>query len=212
MTEPGPWLPPTASQPEAYQRARQLIDAAHARDPKRTPQGEAAELAYADAMEAWLLRLWSQAPELLRLAVRCQHLERWSVPRTQFPEGRTGYLQWRKLLYGKQAGRARELLLEAGLAHDEAEAVALWVSKTNLATNPGTQFLEDCAVLVFLQGEIASFVADHHDYPEEKFTNILQNTWKKLSPAGREAALSLPLPDDVARLIKAALTGGTTEA
>ena len=42
---------------DAYARARELIDAAHAADPTRAPDGRAAELVYADRVEAWVARL-----------------------------------------------------------------------------------------------------------------------------------------------------------
>ena len=143
---------------DAYAQARELIDAAHAADPKRTADGQPAELVYADRMEAWVERVADVTP-LLRLAARCQHLERWAVPRTQFPDGKAGYLAWRKSLYKKQADRARELLLQAGVPMPEADEVATWVSKTGLKSNPGTQALEDAACLVFLENEIAAFAA-----------------------------------------------------
>src|SRR5512140_3234695 len=123
---------------DAHAHARELIDAAHEADPKRTAGGRAAELVYAERLEAWVHRLVPAAPPLLRLAARCQHLERWRVPRASFPEGRTGYLQWRKSLYVKQADRARQLLLQAGVSPAEADELATWVSKTGLKTNPGT--------------------------------------------------------------------------
>jgi tRNAThr (cytosine32-N3)-methyltransferase len=159
-------------------------------------------------MEAWIRRLVPNAPPLLRLAARCQHLERWLVPRATFPEGKAGYHAWRKSLYHKQAGRARELLLEAGVAESEADDVATWVSKTGLMTNPGTQALEDAACLVFLENEIAAFAAQHADYPREKFVGILQKTWRKMSPSARDAALGLDLPPAIAELVREALGGG----
>ena len=55
-------------------------------------------------------------PPLLRLAARCQHLERWSVPRDSYPLDKPGYLHWRRSLYVKQAERAKELLLQAGVS------------------------------------------------------------------------------------------------
>ena len=96
----------------AEEEARRAIDAAHAADPNRTPDGRPAELVYADRMEAWVVRLNSAAPTLLRLAARCQHLERWQVPRATFPEGRPGYLAWRRSLYTRQAERARVKRIE----------------------------------------------------------------------------------------------------
>lgn len=191
---------------DPYTRARQLIDAAHAADPRRTPEGRPAELVYADRMEAWVNRLAPIAGSLLLpLAARCQHLERWTVPRTTYPEGRTGYLQWRKSLYGRQAARARELLLQAGVPAAGADEVATWVAKASLTTNAGTQTLEDAACLVFLENEIEAFAAQHADYPEAKFVDILRKTWRKMSPRAREFALGLQLPPAIAALVRAAL-------
>jgi tRNAThr (cytosine32-N3)-methyltransferase len=188
----------------AYAKARELIDAAHAADPKLAA-GRPAELVYADRMEAWVTRLVPAAPPLLRLAARCQHLERWSVPRATFPDGRNGYLQWRKSLYVKQAERARELLLAAGVAGREADELATWVSKTGLKTNAGTQALEDAACLVFLENEIAAFATQHADYPAEKFVDIIRKTWRKMSPPAQQSALGLNLPPAIATLVQAAI-------
>ena len=189
-----------------YAHARTLIDAAHAADPVRTADGLPAELVYADRVEAWVARLDSGATPILRLAARCQHLERWLTPRATFPEGKVGYLSWRRSLYIQQSQRARTLLLAAGVCADEATAAATWVSKSGLKTNPGTQVLEDAAVLVFLENEIADFAAQHADYPREKFVDILQKTWRKLSPAAQQAAVGLDLPPAIAALVHEALT------
>jgi tRNAThr (cytosine32-N3)-methyltransferase len=195
------------SAPDAYQRARALIDAAHGADPGRTPDGLPAELAYADRMERWVSRMVPGAGPVLLLAARCQHLERWQVPRASFPEGRAGYLAWRRSLYSRQAGRARALLLEAGVPEAEAADAATWISKSGLKTNPGTQALEDAAVLVFLESEISSFAAQHSAYPRGKFVDILRKTWRKMSPRAQELARGLSLPAAVAALVAEA-TGG----
>lgn len=189
----------------AYDRARQLIDSAHSADPTHASDGRPAELVYADRVEAWVAQLIPDASPALRLAARCQHLERWLTPRGTFPEGKVGYLSWRRSLYVKQAERARELLLAAGVPASEADDVRTWVSKTGLKTNPGTQALEDAAVLVFLENEIGAFAAQHADYPREKFVDILQKTWRKLSPAAQHAALGLDLPPAIAALVREAL-------
>ncbi len=190
---------------DAYAQARSLIDAAHAADAARSPDGRAAELVYGERVEAWVARLVPAASPALRLAARCQHLERWLTPRATFPEGKVGYLTWRRSLYVKQADRARALLLAAGVPAAEADDVATWVSKTGLKTNPGTQALEDAAVLVFLENEIGAFAAQHADYPREKFVDILRKTWRKLSPAAQQAALTLELPPAIAALVREAL-------
>ncbi|HXC02696.1 MAG TPA: DUF4202 domain-containing protein [Opitutaceae bacterium] len=192
---------------DIYFRARELVDAAHAADPRRADDGRPAEFVYADRMEAWVARLGLDAPPLLRLAARCQHLERWSVPRTNFAMDRAGYHAWRRSLYVKQADRARELLLQAGVPAAEAEEVATWVSKTALKTNPGSQALEDAACLVFLENEISAFATQHADYPREKFVDILKKTWRKMSPRAQELARALALPPAIAALVKEATAG-----
>jgi Domain of unknown function (DUF4202) len=189
---------------DAYERARALIDSAHAADPTKASDGRAAELAYADHVEAWVVRIVPDAGPVLRLAARCQHLERWSVPRSSFPMDRPGYLAWRKSLYVKQAERARQLLVEACVPAAEAADAATWVSKAGLRTNPGTQALEDAAVLVFLESEIQAFAAQHAEYPREKFVDILRKTWRKMSPRAQELALSLDLPAPIAGLVREA--------
>ena len=191
---------------ESYEKARIIIDAAHAADPVRGEGGRAAELTYADRVEAWVARLVPAAPALLRLAARCQHLERWSVPRNTFPMDKPGYHAWRESLYVKQAARARELLVQAGVSANEAAEVATWVSKSGLKTNPGTQALEDAAVLVFLENEIGAFADKHADYPRQKFVTIVRKTWRKLSPHGQALASTLVLPDDIAELVREATT------
>jgi tRNAThr (cytosine32-N3)-methyltransferase len=188
-----------------HERARELIDAAHAADPRREPDGRAVELVYADRMEAWVARLAPGSGALLLLAARCQHLERWSVPRASFPGGKAGYFAWRKSLYVKQAERARELLIEAGFSAAEAGEAAVWVSKTGLKTNPGTQALEDAACLVFLENEILAFAARHTGYSREKFVDILRKTWRKMSEPARQLALGLDLPPAMGALVREAV-------
>jgi hypothetical protein len=191
---------------EAYARARALIDTAHAADPARAADGRAAELVYGERIEAWVVRLVPDAAPSLRLAARAQHLERWLTPRATFPEGKVGYLTWRRSLYTKQAERAKALALEAGVPATEAADIATWVSKTSLKSNAGSQALEDAACLVFLENEIGAFAAQHADYPREKFVDILRKTWKKMSPAAQAFALALDLPPAIAALVREAVS------
>jgi tRNAThr (cytosine32-N3)-methyltransferase len=189
---------------DPYCRARELVDAAHAADPNKAADGRPAELAYAAGMEKWVARIVPDAKPILRIAARCQHLERWSVPRSSFPDGKSGYLAWRKSLYVKQSERARELLLAAGVPEGEAAEAATWVSKAEMRTNAGSQALEDAAALVFLESEIGAFAAQHAEYPREKFVDILRKTWRKMSPRARELALGLDLAPAIAALVREA--------
>lgn len=189
----------------AFEKARLAIDQAHAADPKRTADGKPAELVYADHIEGWVVKLDPAASPLLRLAARCQHLQRWSVPRNSFPLDKPGYHAWRKSLYIKQADLARDLLVAAGIPESDAAEVHNWVSKTGLKTNAGTQALEDAACLVFFEFEIPGFATLHPEYTKEKYVDIIRKTWRKMSPAAQAAALALPLAPDLAALVREAV-------
>lgn len=193
----------------AYAAARESIDAAHRADPSLSTDGQPAELIYADRIEAWVQKLVPDASPLLLLAARCQHLERWQTPRNTYPEGRQGYLAWRRFLYTRQAQRAKELLLAAGVDAAEADDAYQWISKSGLKVNAGTQALEDAAILVFLENEIGDFAAQHADYTREKFIHILRKSWRKLSPAAQQQALQLNLPPAIAELVAEAVATGT---
>src|SRR5690606_5680697 len=121
------------------------------------------------------------------------------------PMDRAGYNAWRRALYVRQADRALQLLVSAGVPEADAEEVATWVAKKGLLRNPGTQALEDAACLVFLETEIDEFAARHEDYTREKFVTILQRIWRKMSPRAREMALRLPMNPEIRSLLEEAL-------
>src|ERR1700687_5071845 len=86
---------------QRFERAIARFDAANAEDPNREPADGREwpkELLYAERMSAMLERFAPDASETLRLAARCQHIQRWKIPRAEYPMDRIGYLQWRKRL------------------------------------------------------------------------------------------------------------------
>jgi hypothetical protein len=184
---------------DAIEKARIALDAAHAAD----PDGVAGERKYANRVEGWIRRLVGQPSEALQLAARGQHLERWAIPRSDYPEGRGGYLKWRVAVHERQGRRAREILAEAGVPAPLAERVAALVSKSAGREDAEAQALEDAACIVFLETELAEFAAD---YPRPKTIEVLRKTWRKMSPAGQQAARSLSLPPDLTALIAEALS------
>jgi hypothetical protein len=190
-----------------FERALAALDARHARDPRRvTVDGEAVprELWHAGRMSAWLARLDAAPDERVQLAVRGQHLQRWEVPREDYPEGRVGYLTWRRD-QGRRAGEiAAGLMREAGYADEDAEAVARMIRKQGLGREAGTQAVEDCACLVFLENYFGDFSrqVDH-----DRLIRIVRMTWKKMSPRAHELALGLPMSDEARALVEEALAG-----
>ena len=185
------------------ERTIAAIDAVHAEDPEKDAAGEAKELAYARRMSAWLEKLVPDASEPLRLAVRCQHLRRWSIERRAYPNDKVGYLRWRKDSAIAHAALAGELLRHAGYDAEMVQRVQSLVKKERIKHDPEAQALEDATCLAFLELESADFAAKH---PDEKVVDILRKTWPKMSPRGQDAALALQLPAPVRALMEKALS------
>lgn len=186
----------------SFARALAAIDAVHAEDPEKEG-GEPKELAYARRMGAWLEKLSPDASDPLRLAVRCQHLRRWSMARSAYPEGKVGYLRWRKESAIAHAALAGELLVQAGYGADTVQRVQSLVKKERIKHDAEAQLVEDTACLVFLEFEFAAFAAKHG---EAKIVDILRKTWAKMSPQGRAAALELRMPAPLRALVEKALS------
>ena len=61
---------------------------------------------------------------------------------------------------------------------------------------------------MFLESYLADFVVEHDDYDESKLIDILTKTAKKMSPGGREAALTrIQLPGAFAHIVRNAIEG-----
>ena len=183
-------------------QALERIDAVHAEDPEREA-GRPKELLYAERMSARLATLSPAASEELRLATRCQHLRRWAIPRADYPQGKVGYLRWRKDESLAHAALAGEILGRAGYGAEVVARVQSLVKKERIKHDAEAQMLEDVTCLVFLEHEFAAF-APKHD--EAKLVDILRKTWPKMSPAGQAAALTLKLPPSLRALVEKALT------
>ena len=184
------------------QLALAAIDAVHAEDPEKDVGGRPRELVYAERMSAWLDRLSPQASESLRLATRCQHLRRWAIPRASYPQGKVGYLRWRKDESLAHATLAGEILRHAGYDAQAIGRVQSLVKKERIKHDPEAQALEDATCLVFLEHELAPFAAKH---PDDKVIDILRKTWPKMSAQGQQAALGLTLPAPLRALVETAL-------
>jgi len=196
--------------PQNYQQAKALIDAANGADPNRVEADGKEwpkELLYSERMSDMLERYAPQADEVMKLAIRAQHIERWKSPRNAYPMDRIGYLKWRKDLYKMQGETTARLLREAGYDEDSAARAENAVAKKNLKTNPDTQLLEDVTDLVFIEHYMLEFVGKHPEYDEDKWIDIIQKTWNKMSPAAHEFALSgkLELPKPLVPLIHKAV-------
>lgn len=181
------------------------IDAANVRDPNVSEAGgraEPAELVYGRRMSETLAHLAPDASVHLRIAARGQHIERWTSPRKSYPDGRAGYLKWRKDLKDFHASRVGEIMAAAGYGAEDIARVASLIRKEWLKLDPEAQMLEDVVCVVFLEHYIGPFMAKTE---QAKLPGILAKTWRKMSPLGHEYASKLSLDPTVLRLLEEGL-------
>lgn len=192
--------------PQRYQAAIAAFDKANAEDPnKEMADGQEypKELLYAQRMTMMQERYAPEASEAVKLAVRAQHIQRWKIPRSDYPMGRQGYLQWRTTLYKFHAGTAATLMQQSGYDDGMAERVQAIVGKKGLKVNPETQLMEDVVGLVFIEHYMLAFAAQHPEYDEEKWIQIIRKTWQKMSARAHEFVLAgkIKLPEALQPLI-----------
>jgi len=192
------------------QKAIALIDAANREDPNQeTVDGKVwpKELLYSHRMSDMLQRYAPEADEVMQLAIRAQHIQRWKTPRSDYPMDRIGYLQWRKGLYKFHAQTAADLLAQAGYGKDAVERASQAIAKKSIKENPDTQLLEDVTDLVFIEHYMLEFASKHPEYDEEKWLDIVRKTWKKMSDRAHQFALSggIVLPEPLVPLIQKAV-------
>lgn len=187
---------------ERFNKAIALFDAANAEDPNQD-EGQPKELLYARRMTEMIGRFAPAASEVAQLAVRAQHIQRWSVPRSSYPLGKPGYFAWRTGLYRFHAEMAGALMQQAGYDAAMVEQVKAAVGKQGIKSNPDTQMLEDVSSLVFLEHYMLGFAGQHAEYSAEKWLDIIRKTWKKMSGDAQSFATSggIKLPEALLPLI-----------
>lgn len=192
--------------PDKLQQAFQLFDQANGKDPNieeymgiTYPK----EVLYAMRMTGKLNDFAPNASEALKLTARCQHIQRWEIPRDSYDMNREGYLKWRQDLKIFHAQKATEILKTVGYSQALIDKVVFLLKKKQLKIDEDTQTLEDVICLVFLEYYFEPFQAEH---PEDKLVDILQKTWRKMSEKGHSAALKLPLATKTRALISKAIT------
>jgi hypothetical protein len=190
---------------EWIDRAIAIFQQENARDPNSimvSGQARPKELVAAERLVTAVSRLTSSPSVALRLASHCQHLRRWEVPRTSQPEGRIGYLKWRKAAAAFHAEQAERILRGVGCDEQTMAAVRRINLKQDPGSDPDVQTMEDALCLSFLEHELSEFAAKH---AADKLGGIIKKTWRKMSDRGRLLALMLPLPDVLQDFLRAAL-------
>ncbi|MCY7299388.1 MAG: DUF4202 domain-containing protein [Ilumatobacteraceae bacterium] len=181
------------------------IDTANAADPTSIDvRGSSHPLALVHGQLAaeWVARLHPDADEAWLLAARAHHLRRWEVPRTNYAPGRAGYLKWKRDQRVRHAADVGSLLVEVEYGSAEIERVQALVRRDHLATDPGSQAVEDAACLVFIETQLADVSTKlEHDH----LIDVIRKTAKKMAPAALAAVSTIPLGEVEQSLLASAL-------
>ncbi|WP_417728262.1 DUF4202 domain-containing protein [Roseovarius sp.] len=181
------------------QAALDAIDAANAADPD-TREGRPGALLYSERMTGELERLFPEGSDVLRIAVRGQHIERWLLPRAAFPEGRAGYLDWRREQGRRHGARLAGIMADAGYPSEDCARVGVLLRKEGIKRDAEVQALEDVICFVFLKWYFAPF---SDTKSPEALQKIVVRTARKMSAAGRARVLDeFDLPEALAEAFR----------
>jgi hypothetical protein len=189
-------------------RTAAAIDAANADDPERIDvDGESRPLQQSLGRVAaeWVDRLDPDATSAQRLAARAHHLRRWERPRSDYPEGRAGYLRWRRDAKTVHADAVGALLEAEGWDEATVAEAQRLVRKEGLGTVPAVQVHEDAVCLAFLALQLD---AATELMGEDKTVDVLRRTAAKMSPEGLAHAAALPYSTRGRALLETALASG----
>ena len=174
-------------------RTLAAIDAANDADPDLSEGAPAARL-YGERMTQELDRLIPGASDELRIAARGQHIERWKSQRKDYPEGREGYLAWRRDLGAYHARRVGEIMTAEGYDQTSVDRVGRMIRKEGIKRDDEVQALEDVICFTFLRWYFQPF-AEGRD--SQELERIVVRTARKMSVEGRARVLEefdLPEP------------------
>jgi hypothetical protein len=182
------------------------IDAANADDPNTIEVRGVVrpkEHAHAEMVSEWIAKLVPSPSEALQLAGRAHHLRRWAIPRADYPEGRAGYLRWRRALYDFHSAEAAKILEGQGYDAEAVRRVGDLLHKRGLARGDAeAQALEDALCLVFLETQFRDLA---ERLEEGKRLDVTAKTLRKMSERAKALAMELPLdPRDVDTIRRAA--------
>jgi len=185
------------------------IDAVNAEDPNVVVVegvGRPKELVHAELMTRWLIELDPTPDDAQRLAARAHHLRRWALPRSQYPDGRAGYLRWRTEQRRRHAAEVASILDAVGYDAAIINRVTQIVSKQGLratgADDAAVQTHEDALCLTFLITQLEDLA---NDLGAARTVEVLAKTVAKMSEAALARAQHLELSPQASALLADAL-------
>lgn len=161
------------------------IDAANAADPT-LEAGRPAALLYGERMSVELAALTPDAGEILQIAARGQHVERWLLPRRDYPDGKAGYLEWRREQGRRHGARVAGIMADAGYGAADCDRVQVLLRKEGIKRDAEVQALEDAICFTFIRWYFAAFAMGKD---AGQVLDIMEKTARKMSAETRARAL-----------------------
>ena len=175
--------------------ALRLMDVANGADPT-LEDGRPAALLYGERMSAEAARLFPDASDVLQIAARGQHVERWLLKRAEFAEGKEGYHAWRREQGRRHGERVAGIMAQAGYDAADQARVGVLLRKEGIKRDPEVQALEDIICFVFIRWYFADFAAKRS---AEDLLGIVEKTARKMSGQARARVLvEFDLPPELA--------------
>ena len=179
----------------------EAIDAVNARDPNIVEwNGESVPRSLLQGQRAttWLPQVFSTsstAPSTtpsttpstaLSIAARAHHLARWSIARASYPDGRAGYLRWRKASKAASADLLVTTLAPFSVPVEVVGRAVDLIQRVGLGSDPEAQAIEDVACLVFLETDYVPLL---QRLGSESTAGAVRKTLKKMSPTAIELGI-----------------------
>jgi hypothetical protein len=163
--------------------ALSAIDEANAADPNiAVLDGASGPRAQVQGRRAshWLAQLAPGSDDAVQLAARAHHLRRWTIDRATYPDGRAGYLRWKRDLKAVHRSAIAEVLGPLGVPDGVVQRAGTLVQRVGLGSDPDTQLVEDVACLVFLETQYDDLI---DRIGADKVADAVRKTLAKMSAA-----------------------------
>lgn len=194
--------------PSRFDTVIAAIDAANLDDPRTSEvDGKARpyEIIYSERMSERMAAMYPDASEVLRIAARAQHIRRWDIPRSRYPEGRNGYNDWRRACREHHGDVITKIMSQIGYDGDEIDRAVMLIKKEKLKKDRESQALENVVDVVFIEHYFDEFLSKYSNYDDDKIVDIVGKTLRKMSSKGHQAVLALNLPEHMRNLIMKAV-------
>ena len=186
---------------ELYLKATTAIKEVHGADSVQHMENGMAfpsEILYGQRMLALLEEVYPESSFAFKLAVQCQHLKRWGIPRTDYPFDRRGYHEWRRVVMEYQLAETRTVLSAVPVEEEDLLWILDALKNQGNKANGNAQIITDTACLVFMKWYMVPFAAKHES---EKVVDILKKTMRKMSEKGIHWVSKLGLSSEVMQMV-----------